>query len=363
MDIFVGILLLVVFRYLSFAKLGEFHRDYLGRATTTEVNGLFVILILFSHTASYISLDGAYDHAYAALKGHLSQMVVVTFLFYSGYGMMESVKKKGYPYVRSVMTSRFWRLFFQFNVAVLMYIILGYALGKKFTTTQILFSTIGWTSVGNYNWYNFAIFGLYILFFISFYVLKYRNRTGTLYAGAAILTVLSAAFVLWQIRMGRPNYCYNTIILFSGGVWWSLLKKWIDRVVMYNEMVFFCVATVVAGMYCLSYIKRWKFGIEGYTVWATAFMLVILLITMKASLNNPVLEWFGSHVFSIYILQRIPMSVLQYLGVATKHKYMFMVLSILATMAIAPIFEKFVDTMVSGWCRVKGRLRPKQLAK
>lgn len=363
MSVFLLILLFIVFRSLDFAKPGEFHGDYLGRKTTTAVNGLFVILVMFSHGVQYIAINGAYDQAYAILREHLNQMIVVTFLFYSGYGMMESLKKKGYPYVRSVMTSRFWKLLFQFNVAVLLYIIMGYALGKQFKLSQILLSTIAWDSVGNSNWYIFAIFGLYILFFLSFYVLKYRNGTVTLYVGAVILTVLSAAFVLWQIRMGRPNYCYNTIILFSGGVWWSLLKKWIDKIVMHNEMVFFCVATVVAGVYCLSYIKRWKFGIEGYTVWATAFMLVILLITMKASLNHPVLDWFGSHVFSIYILQRIPMSVLQYLGVATKHKYMFMVLSILATMAIASIFEKFVDTMVSGWCRVKGRLRPKQLAK
>lgn len=362
MNIFMLLLLVILFRYLNVAREGEFNRDYLSKENTAAVNGIFVLMVLFSHGAQYISLKGPYDQAYVALKVYLDQLVVSTFLFYSGYGMMESVKKKGYPYVRSVMTSRFWKLLFQFNVAVVLYLIVGYPMNMRFSPSRILLATIAWTSVGNSNWYIFAIFGLYILFFLSFFVLKYRNRTTTLYVGAAVLTVLSAAFVLWQIRMGRPNYCYNTIILFSGGVWWSLLKKWIDQIVMRNEMVYFGIATVVAGIYCVSYVKRWNYGVEGYTVWATAFIMVLMLITMKVSLNNPVFSWFGNHVFSIYILQRIPMSILHYWGVSEKHKYVFLILSILSTMVIALIFEQAVDTMVSGWCRVKGRLRPKQLA-
>ena len=47
MDILLLILIFVVFRYLSFFKEGEFHQDYLGKRTTTAVNGLFVILVVF----------------------------------------------------------------------------------------------------------------------------------------------------------------------------------------------------------------------------------------------------------------------------------------------------------------------------
>lgn len=362
MDILLLILIFVVFRYLSFFKEGEFHQDYLGKRTTTAVNGLFVILVVFSHGVQYFSMNGTYDHVYAALRGHLSQMIVATFLFYSGYGMMESVKRKGYPYVRSVMTSRFWKLFFQFNVAVFLYLVLAYARGTIYSPSRILLSMIGWATVGNSNWYIFAIYGLYIAFFLSFFLLKWKNSTQVLYVGSVLLTILSMLFVLWQIRMGRPDYCYNTIILFSGGVWWSLLKPWIDRIVMKNEMVYFAVVAMSAAVYCAAYIKRLAYGVEGYTVWAAAFMVLVLLITMKVSLDNPVLTWFGNHVFSVYILQRIPMSILQSVGFNQSHKYMFLILSLLGTIFLALVFEKVTGKIIDMWCQAIGRIRKKTVA-
>lgn len=361
MNLLLLIILLLVFPTMVFSKEGEFHQDYLGKSTTTAVNGLFVILVVLSHGVQYISLDGAYDQIYVALRAHLNQMVVVTFLFYSGYGMMESVKKKGYPYVRTVMSSRFWKLLFRFDVAVMLYVLLGYATGSSFTPSRILLSLVAWTAVGNSNWYIFAIFGLYILFFLSFLLVKWKNCEGVYYIGAVLLTALTMSFVFWQIRMGRPAYSYNTIILFTGGVWWSLLKPWIDRGVMKNEMVYFGVVAVVAVVYCASYIKRWQYGVEGYTVWATAFMVLVLLITMKVSIVNPVLTWFGSHVFSIYILQRIPMIILQYVGVSQSHKYMFIILSLLATMFIALVFEKVTGKIIDIWCQALGRIRKKKV--
>jgi len=62
------------------------------------------MLIFLSHAEQYFKLDSAYDTAYAAVSEHMGQLVVVMFFFYSGYGMMESVKKKGSSYVSRIMT-------------------------------------------------------------------------------------------------------------------------------------------------------------------------------------------------------------------------------------------------------------------
>lgn len=47
-------------------------------------------------------------------------------------------------------------------------------------------------------------------------------------------------------------------------------------------------------------------------------------------------------MFSVYILQRIPMMILKQVGLAENHRYMFLVIAMLMTIALAMIFEKFI---------------------
>ena len=72
---------------------------------------------------------------------------------------------------------------------------------------------------------------------------------------------------------------------------------------------------------------------------------MILLFTMKVSIDSPILSWFGSHVFSIYILQRIPMMILDWLGISRSHKYYFLVLSFVITILIAMIFDDITSKL------------------
>ena len=55
---------------------------YLSRETTVSVNGLFIIIVFFSHIQSYIALPPAVH----GVTSGLGQLMVAMFLFYSGYG-------------------------------------------------------------------------------------------------------------------------------------------------------------------------------------------------------------------------------------------------------------------------------------
>ena len=96
MIFFIFILAMIMFYELKVAGGNEFNREYISPGSTTCINGVFVVLVFLSHICQYIKLDGAFDGPYSVLRTNLGQMVVVTFLFYSGYGIMESIKKKGY---------------------------------------------------------------------------------------------------------------------------------------------------------------------------------------------------------------------------------------------------------------------------
>ncbi len=71
---------------------------------TTVIKGIFVLLVFASHVGQYLSLDaadGILTHAYLVIRTKLGQMIVVPFLFYSGYGIRCSIDRKGEPYLRA----------------------------------------------------------------------------------------------------------------------------------------------------------------------------------------------------------------------------------------------------------------------
>ena len=68
-------------------------------------------------------------------------------------------------------------------------------------------------------------------------------------------------------------------------------------------------------------------------------VLLIVMITMKVRVGNNILDFFGSHIFSFFILQRIPMIILSETGV-NHTKYTFVVLSFAITICLATVFDK-----------------------
>ena len=337
------ILLLIIAKSTTVSSSGKFNNEYISIDTTTNIKGIFVILVFISHFSQYVDLGGVYDQPYLDFKNHINQMVVAPFLFYSGFGIMESIKNKGFNYVKSVPSKRFLNLLINFDIAIVLFLITNFFLNRSYDIKTILLSLIGWKNVGNSNWYIFVTFVLYLLVFISFFIVKWLNCNGGRLIGCILLTALTIAFVYSQMVIGRPGYTYNTAILFPLGCWYSLFRPQIERFLMKNDFVYILCCAINLFVYAYFIRHRWD-GIEFYSVWAISFMITILLFTMKFNLKGNILTWFGNHVFSIYILQRIPMSVLQHLGFADK-KFTFFVLSFVLTILISIIFDYFTGKL------------------
>lgn len=132
----------------KFVKSGEFNSDYMSKDTTGAINGIFVLLVFMCHISGYMKLGGSSDTIWLDLKSWLGQLVVVTFLFYSGYGMMCSIMKKGTPYVKGIFRRRFLSLFAHFDIAVLLFLLMNLALGIKTKTRTTLLAFTTWESIG-----------------------------------------------------------------------------------------------------------------------------------------------------------------------------------------------------------------------
>ena len=350
MLIYLIVLLVLCCMGLQTAKKNEFFSDYCGKTQTSAINGVFVLVVFLSHASTYVTLDGPLDAAYLTFKGYLRQLIVASFLFYSGYGMLESIRNKGLSYVKSIPGKRFFKVLLHMEIAVLLFLLTDFAIGKSFDLKTTLLAFTFWESIGNSNWYIFAILWMYLLVFASFFVCR-----ANLWGGTILTTILAGGYVAAMLFAGKDTWWYNTALLYPLGMWYSLLKPQIEKLVMKNDVTWFLSAGVLLVPYVFCYLRR-DTHLAWYYMWGALFILLLVLLTMKVKIGNSILSWFGSHVFSIYILQRIPMMVFTKLGLA-EQRYSFITLSFLATLVLAVLFDAALEKLDNAiWGRKKQAL-------
>lgn len=342
MLVYLIIFLMFICSDMKIAEENSFNRNYLNHDSTLAVNGIFVVLVFFSHCTESLDLSGVYDGVYVTLKKSLLQMVVVPFLFYSGFGIMESIKNKE-GYVKSIPKNRFLKVLVHFDIAVLLYLVLQYLLGQRFGFKRTILALVGWVGVGNSNWYIFVMLVLYIMVFVAF-IIPIRKARGSKYIlGITVVIILSLFYIWTMIRYEVPTRFYNTILLFPFGMLYSVGKEKIEKVCMKNDLWYTgsCIITFIAYYYCYCHAKE---SIVYYSAWGITFMMLVLLFTMKISLKNHMLIWLGKNVFGIYILQRIPMIILKNLnnGIYVERKYVFIISCFIATLFITVIFNSIL---------------------
>lgn len=350
MIFFIAALLLFAFCGAVFSKPNEFNRDYIGKNGTVAVKGIFVFLVFLSHAETYIDATGVFDLPYVKIQEYLDQMIVAMFLFYSGFGIMEQIKQRGGAYIDTIPKKRFPRLLLNTDICVVLFLVLNAAIGKAFGAKQILLSLICWDSVGNSNWYIFDTLALYIITFLSFLIVKKKSCKKTRFFGLCLTSVLSVALV-FALAKGKAGfaYWYDTLILYALGMWYSFFKSTIEKILMKNDLIYLAVFAVIA-LCCLEAYKirtTTDFRIYTYSAWAVLFTLGIVMITLKVKITNPALEWFGNHVFSIYMLQRLPMILLSHLGIAEQNKYAFLIASLVITVLLAEAFDRCTKAFYS----------------
>ena len=272
---------------------------------------------------------GGLDAAGMHIRSELGQLVVVMFLFYSGYGVMESYAKKGRDYVKSFPKKRILTTLLNFDIAVLAFVILDVALGIKLGLKQIVLSLTAWESVGNSNWYIFVILFCYFVAYVSFLAIPGNGRKAMWMVS---ILVLAGMIVLSYLK---PSRWYNTILCFPAGMCLSAYK---DRIMFFCKKHYIGVLTV---SFVVIMVFHWLplprlHGIV-YNVQGVAFALLTVLLTMKVKTGNVVLHWLGVNLFPIYIYQRIPMiAITKFAGeeFVRNYPYVFMVSCFVVTSVI-----------------------------
>ena len=311
-----------------------FNENFLDKDYTSQINGIFVIFVFLTHFSGYVKQTYTFEKIYFLIQ-HIGQGIVCSFLFYSGYGIYQQMQKNKNEYLKKLITKRFLSLLLKFAIVVIVYYLVGLLLGSNFTIQRLLLSLFGWEAVGNSNWYIFYTFISYIMVYVCF---RWINNESI---SISLLFLLNVIYILIMYNVKDVSAFYVTALVFPLGILFSKYKNDIVDILKQHYLLVFSSLLI---LYVLSQFIKIKFKLPeySYNIIAILFTCVLVLLTMKISLDSKILRYLGANVFYIYILQCLLMNILKhYIGMYPCNVYIPLIFVVFAiTCILSWIFSK-----------------------
>ena len=332
MLLFYLIILILSLYGLSFTRKG-FNPDYIGKTQCNAIKGIFILIVFVRHVWPYISRFG-YDFSapgdglFMWIDRWMGQLIVASFFFYSGYGVMESFKRKGRTYVNEMPRKRILNTLVNYDIAVLVFLVMDLMLGVRPDLMNILLALTSWSSIGNSNWYICVILICYLCTWIGLKLEK----------GWITLILLTIAYII-LLHTKTDLVWYNTIFTFAAGI---LYSKYVHQVEPFVQSRYWVILPIC--LFAFLFVHTYKIAFYGLKDNLSAILLAlsIVLVTMKVHIGNRFLVWCGTKLFPLYIYQRIPMIFLSKFDngeFVTHHPMVYVWSCLLITLAIAFVYR------------------------
>ena len=278
----------------------------LSKQQCNAIKGISILLVFVSHANQYVNGQGyGYsilgDQLFLAINGSIGQLCVVMFLFYSGYGTELSILNKGETYAQRIPKRRCLTTLLNFDVAVVVFLVVSLLLGKTVTLSKFCLSLTGWESIGNSNWY---IFDIILCYFISFLATRITTEPSKRFLTVLALTVM----LIGLLYTFKQSWWYDTLLAYPAGALVAWRKDWFFKLARKHYWVVLATAL-------LSFVLLINFGLAHvltYNLASVLFAILVVTITMRVRVENRVLVWLGANLFPIYIYQRVPMMVMDH---------------------------------------------------
>lgn len=306
----------------------------LKKEHTDAIKGLFILIVFYSHIIPYLETAGVSFSPLADTPSNLfikklGQLMVVMFLFYSGYGVMESIRIKGDSYIKSIPTRRVLSTLVNYDIAVIAFLCMNLLLGIHYSVGQYALSLIAWDSVGQSNWYIFAIVCCYASTFISFSLFKKQQ-----YAFASNVFLLLIYFIV--MHEFKETWWYNIILSYPAGMAVSIYKKQLFSVLESHYVI-----SITVLLLLFIPLFHYRSITPVYLAAAIIFAFLIFAVSYKMVINNRFLSWCGKNLFQLYVYQRIPMIALSTLfpSFVRLHPYIYVACCLIVTLLFAALIK------------------------
>jgi len=331
---FTIVFILISLYNIKFDNVSGFDEAALLPKRTIMINGIFVIIVLFNHFFGYVHLTNETDlFIKKIITIRIDQLMVATFLFYSGYGIYESIKYKS-NYFDTFLKNRFLKVYIPFFIAIILFIIMNLILQIKFPIKTVLLSFIGWKAIGNSNWFMFYTFFMYVGIYISFKIFKNKHKLALI-----LIFLFSLIYIYMSIKVGKKVYWYNTSLCFPFGMLFSCYKDKLLKILKNNNL-FYIIFIFLLFLFLIVYKLREEWLYFNFS--SVIFVIIITLFSFKIKIGNKILYWIGKNTFNIYILQRISYIIFKHFGIDKINIYLYFLFSTILTIEITLLFNKLI---------------------
>lgn len=265
--------------------------------------------------------------------------------------MAESIRVKGIGYVRRMPVHRIGKVLFQFGIALILFLLLRFAQGVRYDWGHIVLSFTGWVSVGNSNWYIFAIVCMYLITWISCSLCR-RGKLLPLLCATALTVVY---IVVMKLVKEQELWC-NTAAAYLAGMWFCAYREEFNRIVLSKnrDYCIYLVLTLAAFLFMRQYWSR----LLVYETVSVLFALLVVLITARVQITNRFLAHCGEHLFSLFILQRIPMIALDNTAIE-QYPWLYLLVCLGLTFLMSAVFDNLSQ---KAWEGLMGLTQKKKTA-
>ncbi len=335
------IVLLIIFTLFT-TRFTKENENYLSKQDTNIIKGFFLFFVFVGHSLAYVSYNDYHlDILGLKINGRLEQLVVVMFLFYSGFGIMEQLKQRSNIYIKEMPKRRIFTTWFRFAVAVTIFMIVSqFMRSNNFTIIKYIRALFGLSHFGNSNWYIYCILNLYIIAYLSLKTFKNKNaRIISMFIG----TVIYCLYTKYIFR--APRMWYGTSFCFVFGVSFSTYKEKIEEFFKNKEFITFIL--ILISFLILYKLRKINFIL--YVLQTIFFAMLVLLVTRKIKIKNFPLEWMGRNLFPLYIYQRLPMMVLCNYRILVDYPHLFFIICFALTVLITFLYN-FIIRKTKSFC-------------
>ncbi len=359
---FVAALAVLLLSGVSVSKRGEWQEEPLSLDSSKGVQGFAAVAIILHHMSQGIS-NSKKDLGALSLFVDAGVLFVGIFFFFSGYGLLKSLRTKD-NYLSGFFKKRLPTILVPFFACILVFLSSEWLLGGKFRIGELLGYLSGWFLINSHMWYIVEIAVLYVAFFLIFRFIK-NEKLAFAAMGGFLLLLVTGSLLLGHGRFWfQGEWWFNATLLFFVGMLIARFELPLARFAkrFYALLLPICVAAFgflfalnVKLIYEVSYYRDTASSFLCLGVQLPAiifFVLSVLLIMLKVKFQNRALKFLGSIALELYLVHNLFIQYLRSNSVMNvRSDSMYILLVILFSVLLAAVlhgFDRYIIGLVTG---------------
>jgi len=320
--------LLMVFGGSKVTKKGEFVETPWSRQQSLMLQAIGCVGVVLHHVTQEITGYGVIDKGPIAIFSSIGILFTSIFFFFSGYGLVVSVRTKE-TYLKTFLWKRMPTILIPFWTANIISVLVRiFYMQIPMKTADIIKCVLGWILINGNGWYIVEIFFLYLAFFLIFKLCKNQK------VALVLLSVASLVPIMIGLNSGhdtstlgnhwfKGEWWYNSTIVFVMGIWVAYFKNPIITFAKkYYSALLITTAVLLVVMYVIEEKVRMVYGYYSITpigqsirnevitlyvqmALCLIFTWLVLLISLKITLGNRLLKRISIISMELFLLHGI----------------------------------------------------------